>query len=395
MLKHLVKRIIPKCDSSFFIFGPRGTGKSTWIKDTYPESLIIDLLDPSQLRKFSASPEHLMHILDVPGSRKVVVIDEVQRVPSLLDVVHSYMENRGDRQFILTGSSSRKLKRSGVNLLAGRAEQAFLHPFLPSELGDRFDLENALTYGLLPLVQFAKNPKATLRAYLGLYLKDEVQAEGLVRNLDGFSRFLEAISFSHGGILSYSEVSRECQVERKSVEGFVDILSDLLLGYKLPVFSKKAKRKLISHQKFYYFDTGVFRSIRPKGPLDRPEEIHGAALEGLVCQCLKAYADYRKPMETCELFFWRTQADSEVDFVLYGEETILALEVKNSGKVHKNDLRHLKTFCSDYPSSQAILLYRGKETVVIDGILCLPCEKLLKALSPERSPSELVACVAP
>jgi predicted AAA+ superfamily ATPase len=180
-----------------------------------------------------------------------------------------------------------------------------------------------------------------------------------------------------------SNVARECEVERKSVEAYVEILEDLLLAYQVPVFSKRAKRKVITHRKFYYFDAGVFRSLRPSGPLDRPEEIDGVALEGLVAQHLTAWNDYRDHKN--QLYFWRTPSGSEVDFVLYGPEVFWAIEVKNSSKIREEELRSLRTFKADYPECKPYFLYRGKERLMKHGVLCMPCEDFLKALHPEKT----------
>jgi len=376
-------RYIKEPVGSFFLFGPRGTGKSTWLEKRFADALWFDLLNPDLHRQFVAHPERLKERLDADPSKKTVVIDEVQKVPELLTVVHQYIERKEGFRFILTGSSARKLKRSGMDLLAGRATVSFSHPFMASELGVSFNFEEALRLGTVPLVLAADDPGATLAGYVMLYVREEVMAEGLVRDIGGFSRFLEAISFSHASLLNIAEVSRECEVSRKTVEGYVSVLEDMLLGFRLPVFSRRAKRALIKQSKFYFSDCGVFRSVRPKGPLDRPEEIDGGGLEGLVCQQLKAWADYSAGEN--HLFFWRTQAGTEVDFVVYGEQEFCAIEVKNSAKVNRKGLRGLKTFLSDYPESRVILLYRGKERLLVDGILCLPCGDFLKDLNPDSS----------
>lgn len=290
-------------------------------------------------------------------------------------MIHSLIEARSDLRFVLTGSSARKIKRSSVDLLGGRALLRHLHPFMAAELGQHFTLEASLQKGLLPIVWSANEPQGVLDAYAALYLREEVQMKGLVRNICNFSRFLEAISFSHASILNISNVARECQVERNVVSGYMDILEDLLLGYILPVFSKRARRALVTHPKFYLFDAGVYRSLRPKGPLDRPEEITGHALEGLVHQHLRAWIDY------CEneynLYYWRTRRGVEIDFIVYGSEAFYAIEVKNTDRIYSNDLRGLKTFRSDYPDCRAFLLYRGRERLMKDDILCVPCEEFL------------------
>jgi predicted AAA+ superfamily ATPase len=251
---------------------------------------------------------------------------------------------------------------------------------MASELGIHFSLKDALTDGLLPIVWGSDNPGQVLGTYAALYLREEVQMEGLVRNVGNFSRFLEAASFSHGAQLNISNVARECQVERKVVEGYVGILEDLLLGYRLPVFSKRAKRAVAAHPKFYLFDAGVYRSLRPKGPLNRPQEVEGAALEGLVCQHLRAWIDYSNTDST--LYYWRTRSGVEVDFVIYGSQGLRAIEVKNAVRIHPQDLRGLKAFREDYPEAKACLIYRGRDRLVKEGILCLPCDRFLSSLRP-------------
>jgi len=317
------------------------------------------------------------------SGEKTVVIDEIQKIPHLLDLVHRLIEEKGGWQFILTGSSSRKLKQSGIDLLAGRALLCWLHPFMAAELGDHFSFDGALQTGLLPIVLDSDNPDRILRTYAALYLREEVQMEGLVRNIGNFSRFLEAVSFSHASLLNISNVARECEVERKVVEGYLGILEDLLLGFRVRVFTKRAQRALVAHPKFYLFDTGVYRSLRPKGPLDRPEEIAGQALEGLVGQHLRAWIDYSE--NDFSLYFWRTRSGVEVDFIVYGSENLYAIEVKNSARIHPKDLNALKSFKQDYPRSKAYLLYRGKERLMRHDILCMPCEEFLRVLRPGRS----------
>ncbi len=374
-----VSRFFRKPRQSYFLFGPRGTGKSTWLKQHYPDAVIVDLLAPEVFRAYSARPERLREIAS-GAEEKTIVIDEVQKVPELLDVVHELIERGTGLQFILTGSSARKLKRTGVDLLAGRAIVKTMHPFMASELKESFSLVESLQFGLVPLITHSLDPAETLASYVALYLREEVQMEGIVRNIGAFSRFLEAASFSHGSTLNVSEVARECQVKRKTVDNYLSVLDDLLLSFRVPVFSRRAKRHLISHPKFYYFDCGVFRSLRPAGPLDSPQEIDGGALEGLIAQHLRAWIAYGN--KSCNLNYWRTKAGVEVDFVLYGEDTFLAIEVKNSGRINSKMLKGLKAFAIDYPEAQLLLLYRGEERLLIDNILCLPCEQFLQQLIP-------------
>jgi predicted AAA+ superfamily ATPase len=367
---------------SFFLFGPRGTGKSTWLRHRLPEATFVDLLRPEIHRDLSARPERLRERALGTPEGSTVVVDEVQRVPELLNVVHELIESGTTRRFALTGSSARKLRRGGVDLLAGRALLRTLHPFMAAELPD-FSLEEALERGLLPLVVDSPNPSDVLAAYASLYLEQEVQLEGWARDVGDFARFLEAISFSHGSVLNVASVARECAVQRKTVAGYLDVLEDLLLSYRVPVFTRRARRQTSVHPKFYFFDTGVFRSLRPRGPLDRREEIDGAALEGLVAQHLRAWIAYSKT--DARLFFWRTRSGLEVDFVIHGNAGFWAMEVQNSARVRPADLRSLETFAVDYPECTPILLYRGDDRLRIGEVLCVPVEEFLRNLRPDRS----------
>lgn len=301
----------------------------------------------------------------------------------MLDVVHELTEADRNLRFVLAGSSARKLRRGGSNLLAGRLVEATMHPFMAAALGDAFSMRRALEIGLVPLVWGAAEPAATLRAYASLYLREEVQAEALVQDVGGFARFLEAVSFSHGSLLNLAEVARECQIGRKTVDGYMGILEDLLLSFRVPVFTRRARRHLVAHDKFHFFDVGVYRSLRPVGPLDRPEEIEGMALEGLVAQHLRAWIAYRAA--GAQLYYWRTKSGSEVDFVVYGPDVFVAVDVKRTGNVHGKDLRALRAFRTDYPEAAVCLLYAGRERLEIDGIPCVPIEDFLRALHPDRA----------
>jgi predicted AAA+ superfamily ATPase len=213
-------------------------------------------------------------------------------------------------------------------------------------------------------------------------MRDEVQAEGLVRNIGNFARFLETISFSHTEVLNIAEVAREAEVGRKSVEGYLSILEDMLLSFTVPVFTKRAKRILIAHPKFYLFDTGIYRSLRPKGPMDKPEEIEGHALEGLVAQHLRSWIAYRGNKNG--LYFWRTKSGVEVDFIVYGEDGLWAVEVKRTDRTRAADLKGLRTFGQDYPEAQLLYLYQGKDKLKVGRFMCLPVEDFLLNLRPDR-----------
>lgn len=379
-----IRRFLRSPASSFFLFGPRGTGKTTWLVEQFPGAYFVDLLKPDVFRAMSARPERLYEV--VSGSApEVVVVDEVQRVPELLNVVHDLIQRRKDLRFVLTGSSARKLRRGGVDLLAGRAVVRTLHPFMAAEYPP-FALEEALRRGLIPLVVAAPNPNDVLDAYASLYLEQEVKLEGWARDVGNFARFLEAMSFSHAQVLNLANVARECEVERRTVAGYLEVLEDMLLSFRLPVFTRRVRRRTASHPKFYFFDAGVFASLRPRGPLDRIDEIEGASLEGLVAQHLRAWAAYSG--KDVELFYWRTRSAVEVDFVIYGQDGFWAIEVKNGRDVRRSDLRSLKAFREDYPESRAILVYRGADRLLVDDVACIPVEKFLTDLNPTRAPGE-------
>lgn len=382
MYPRLIK---PPRAKSFFLFGPRGTGKTTWVRRTFPQAVYIDLLEAELFIRLTANPQRLESLIPI-GHRDWVVIDEIQRIPDLLSEVHRLIETRGHR-FALTGSSARKLRRGGVNLLGGRARTLSMHPLTASELGADFNLDKSLYTGHLPSAYTQTDPDKFLSAYVKTYLEEEVRQEGLTRNLGAFARFLEAASFSQGAVLNISEVARECAVERKVVEDYFSILDDLLIGYRLPVFAKRTKRRLVTHPKFYFFDTGVFRALRPKGPLDSPEEIDGAACETLLFQELMAIND---ALELgYKLHYWRSSAQYEVDFVLYGEKGLLALEIKRAGRIAGAHLRGLRAFLKDYPMAKVYFLYGGRRRLSENQIHILPMETAFRELPRILAGSDL------
>lgn len=367
----------PLKKQSFFLFGPRGTGKSTWLKDQFPEAIMVDLLNSETYRLLLGNPHRLQSL--IAKGHQTVVIDEVQRIPALLHEVHRLIEGQ-KINFILTGSSARKLKREGVNLLAGRARQRYFHPLTCWELGNDFSLQRALQFGLLPMSVTAENPKDFLASYVNTYLREEVQAEGLVRNLSAYSHFLEIASFSQGSTLTMSRIASDVGVDAKVISSYFEVTEDLLLSVRLPVFSKKAKRRLKTHPKFFYFDCGVFRTLRPKGPLDNDAEIDGPSLETLFLQHYRALGEFLQWDQ--KLHFWKTANDVEVDFVSYGEEGLFAFEVKRSHFLRDSDLDGLRLFQQDYPMAQCFFLcgISVEEEKVIDNIRIVNFENALKTL---------------
>ncbi|MCX5657913.1 MAG: ATP-binding protein [Candidatus Omnitrophica bacterium] len=373
MYSRLIK---PPKDKSFFLFGPRGTGKTTWVKSKFTKALYLDLLEAEIFNDLLANPQRLESFIP-KNFNDWVIIDEVQRIPELLNEAHRLIE-RNRYKFILTGSSARKIRRKGVNLLAGRALSYHLYPLTAVELADDFNLNHSLSYGHLPCVYTEKDPKAYLESYVKTYLEEEVQQEGFTRNLGAFSRFLEAASFSQGSVLNISSVARDCSVERKVVESYFTILEDLLIAYRIPVFTKRAKSRMVSHPKFYFFDVGLYRTLRPAGPLDIPEEIGGHVTETLFLQELIAINAYLRL--GYNIFYWRASSNMEVDFVLYGNRGILAFEIKRTARVSSSILKGLKAFQKDYPEAKTYFIYGGERRLREGNIEILPIKDTLKKL---------------
>jgi uncharacterized protein len=369
--------IDPTSSSSAFLFGPRGTGKTSWLKQHFADGIFIDLLNTEIFNRLLANPTRLEMMLPA-SSKNWVVIDEVQKIPELLNEVHRLIEHKGLR-FILTGSSARSLRRKGINLLAGRALSYHMHPLTAEEMGDFFSVNQALKIGLLPQAQGINDPKHYLDTYVSTYLREEILQEGVLRQLGDFSRFLETASFSQGSMVNMSAIAREAALDRKVVSTYFNIVIDLLIGFMLPVFTKRAKRRIPTHPKFYFFDAGVYRTIRPMGPLDSPQEAEGPGLETVVLQHLRAINDYFRL--GFNYYYWRTSNDMEVDFILYGERGLFAFEVKRKARYDMKDLRSLKSFAKDYPMAKLFLLYGGQEEFYEDDIRIMPVEAALKNLT--------------
>jgi predicted AAA+ superfamily ATPase len=360
---------------SFFLFGPRGTGKSYWLHHFFPDEIYFDLLNARIFTELLAMPERIeqrIPIKQVLEKDGFVVIDEVQKIPALLDEVHRLIESY-HLKFILTGSSARKLRQGGANLLAGRALTRYLHPLTSIELANKFDLVQSLKFGHLPGAILAPDPEDFLFSYVATYLKEEVLAEGILRNLGAFARFLESASFSQACELNVAKVAEDCSISRKVAADYFQILEDLLLAERLPIFSKRAKRKLSTHPKFFFFDVGVFRHLRPKGILDTNQEIDGAALETLVWQELRALNDYLTA--GYQISFWRTTGKLEVDLILYGPKGFFAIEVKRADRIRPGDLDGLHAFIADYPEARALAVYTGTRAYHDAGVDIIPIEQ--------------------
>jgi uncharacterized protein len=320
---------------SFFLFGPRSTGKSTLIKQQLAgKAFVIDLLDSRLFLRLSGTPHEIEDIISAGGS-DLVVIDEIQRVPELLNEVHRLIENRKIR-FLLTGSSARKLRRGHANLLAGRVWEARLFPLTWRELPD-FRLERYLRYGGLPQVYLSESPEEELDAYVNTYLKEEIMAEGLIRNLPPFARFLKSISLSNGEVVNFTKLGNDCQMSASSVREYISLLEDTLVGFMVPAWIESKKRKAIKSGKFYFFDTGVTHTLSGTQTLDRNSDLYGKSFEQFICMELRAYLSYSR--NKSPLSYWRSTHGNEVDFLI-GED--VAIEVKSSQRVTISDYKGLK-----------------------------------------------------
>jgi predicted AAA+ superfamily ATPase len=327
---------------SFFLFGPRATGKTYLIRSQLADrALVIDLLRSDLYLRLAANPSLLEALVgDRRGASALIVVDEVQRLPPLLDEVHHLIESRGLR-FLLTGSSARKLKRGQANLLAGRAWTARLHPLTWAELPG-FDLPRYLRWGGLPPVVLSDEPAEELGAYVRTYLQEEIQAEGLVRRLPQFSRFLTTAALTNGQMLNFAEIASDAGVPASTVREYYFLLEDTLVGFLLPAWTKSKRRKAISTAKFYFFDTGVTHALAGTETLDRNSNLYGKSFEQWVGMELRAYLDYRRRHDG--LSYWRSVHQHEVDFIV-GDHT--AIEVKATRKVTERDFRGLAAIAEE------------------------------------------------
>ncbi len=321
---------------SFFLFGPRATGKSTLIKqDLSDAATVIDLLNSRLYLRLLSSPHDLEAIINSGDKSNTVVIDEIQRVPELLNEVHRLIENK-KLTFLLTGSSARKLRRGKANLLAGRVWEARLFPLTWKEIHG-FNLERYLRYGGLPPVYLSEYPEEELDAYVNTYLKEEIMAEGLIRKLPPFSRFLQAAALVNGEMINFSKLANDCQVPPSTITEYVGLLEDTLLGFLLPAWTESKKRKAISTGKFYFFDPGVTHTLARTQTLDRNSHLYGKSFEQFIGMEIRAYLSYKRKKH--QFSYWRSVHGYEVDFLI-GSET--AVEIKASQKISQRDFKGLK-----------------------------------------------------
>ncbi len=353
MLERIFK-LSNELDSSIFLFGGRQTGKTTILHQQFPNAIYIDLLNTSIKERFRRRPSLLYDTLHDKSEGTLVIIDEIPEVPELLNEVHRLMVD-SNLLFILCGSSARKLKRKGHNTLGGRAFPVYLHPLVSAEIPD-FDIDRAVTYGMIPPHYLAKNPQRLLSGYIDVYLKEEIKEEALVRSLDAFHRFLEVAALTDGEIINNNNIAQECGVHATTVSSYFDILEDTLLGYRIPAYAKVMKRRLVQAPRFYYFDVGVVNHLLHRKELVRGTADYGHAFEHLVIQEIYAWLHYNHSEE--KLSYWRTYTGIEVDAII-GDARV-AIEIKSVEEVLPRHLKGLKIFAEEHPDSRRIIVSLDK-----------------------------------
>ncbi|MBI2378946.1 MAG: ATP-binding protein [Deltaproteobacteria bacterium] len=369
---------LPK--SSFFLLGPRGTGKSTWVRAVLPEAHFIDLLDEARYQRYLSDPGSFAMELAARPRGSTVIVDEIQRLPGLLNEIHRAIEGRRLR-FALTGSSARKLRRGGTNLLGGRALELSMFPFVPEELAEHFSTDSALERGTLPLIWASEEPERSLEAYARTYLKEGIQAEALVRNLPGFSRFLPVAALFHGQVINVASLARDAGVARTTIDGFLAILEDTLIAQRLPACESRLRVRERRHPKLYFFDPGVARTLKRRSGAVLGDE-RGSLLEGFVLGMLRFYMAHRGLAD--EVRYW-APADAkhtEVDFVLTRGSELLAIEVRSAKNVRASDFVGLKAIAALPGLTRRVLVYAGEvELRGPDSIEVWPVETLSQKLA--------------
>ena len=363
-----------RVNESAFLWGARQTGKSTLLKQLYPEAIYFDLLLGNEYEQFQRNTSLLREILETVDPARLVIIDEIQRIPALLNEIHWLIVNRGF-QFILSGSSPRNILRSGGNLLGGRALRYELYPLVFAEIPD-FDLNRALNNGMLPRHYLSTNPAKLLSAYIGNYLKDEVMAEAKIRNVSTFARFLEVAAFSNGEIINYSNIASDCGVSAPTIKEYFQILEDTLTGRFLSSFQKKPKRRVIQAPKFFYFDVGIANHLLKRGHVTQGSESFGRAFEHYIYQEIYAHSSYSGL--NYPVFYWRTASQLEVDFILGDHE--VAVEVKATSQANHRHLRGLNSFAEEYNVKKLILVSNDTYPRKIDQVHIMPWKTFLEKL---------------
>lgn len=374
MLERILKLEEAKEDS-LFLWGSRQTGKSTLLKMLFPGAHVYDLLKSDVRMALQLRPSQLREECELLDDGELIIIDEVQKVPALLDEVHWLIENKNQR-FVLSGSSARKLRRSGANLLGGRALRQTLFPLVSAEIPE-FDLNRALNHGMLPRHYLTENPTMRVQSYIGDYLQQEIVEEAIVRRLDAFTRFLQVAALSNSEIVNYTNIAQDCGVSSKTVKEYFSILEETMLGFFLPSYTKVVKRRVVQSPKFYYFDVAIPNHLLHRTPLQPGTDVYGHALEHLVIQELRAYMAYRLPLKS--LTYWHTLDNKyEVDAVLGDAE--VAIEVKSSKNVGSRDTKGLKAFSEEYPEAKLYLLSLEDRPRKFNGVEVWPVEQFFKRL---------------
>ncbi|MBP9837096.1 MAG: ATP-binding protein [Proteobacteria bacterium] len=385
MKKKHFERLLKPPKTSFFLLGMRGVGKTSWVKQYFPKAHFIDLLDESIFQDFLQEPKLFSKELNSLESSSWVIVDEIQRLPNLLNEVHKAIEDR-ELKFALLGSSARKLRKVGVNLLGGRALNKNLHPLLPQELKNEFSLDKVLEIGSIPLILNAPSPKEQLESYMQLYLKEEIKAEALVRNLPGFARFLPVSALFHAQVLNIEGLARDAGVARSTVQGYLEILEDTLLAWRLPAFEGRLRVKEKRHPKFYWADPGLARAAKKDFSKPKNEEL-GHLFEGFIAATLKSYHELNL-LDYESLNYWSAGGSSnnvEVDFLINRGSEIIAIEVKYAEKVKDDFLKGLKAISELKEVKRKILVYRGERKLKLDdGIEVLPFKNFLEELEKGR-----------
>lgn len=356
---------------SHFLLGPRQTGKSFLIAHALEGVRVYDLLDTTVYLSLSQKPERLSQ--EILSGEQIIVIDEIQRLPILLNEVHRLIETRGIH-FLLTGSSARKLRRGGVNLLGGRARTKYLHPLTYHELGSHFDLSYIIDRGTIPSIYFSDDPQSDLLAYTGSYLQQEIVAEGVTRNVPAFSRFLRVAALCNGTIVNFTNIANDAQVPRTTVYEYFEILKDTLIIHELPPWKKSIKRKPISSSKYYFFDTGVAASLQGRQHTKQGTTEFGEAFETYIFHELMCYRDY---ISGDDLTYWRSTSGFEVDFII-GDHT--AIEVKAKENVSTQDIKSLRALAEEKKLKNYLCVSLEPRTRKVEGITILPIKEFLKSL---------------